>query len=89
MAIIDKLNLEWTEKEQADLVFRVRAEMENCYNVLLESVAEIDVLISGASFSTVDAEIKTKGAAVRTILNQAATALRTHDDFLKWTQPTG
>lgn len=87
MAIIDKLNTEWNEKQQAETVFRIRAAMENCYNTISETVEEIDALTSGASFSTVNSEIKTKGAAVRTIINQALVALKAHNDFLRWKQP--
>jgi hypothetical protein len=87
MAITAKLNQEWARNETADAVFEVRAVMQDAYNNLVERLAQIDVLASGASFGPVDNELKQEGQAIRTILNQAKNALDGHAEFLNWTQP--
>ena len=84
MAIIDKLNEAWGTNESMDAVFEFRAQAENAYNVLQETIARIDEIIAGASFDDVDSVIKVEGAAIRQILNQSKTALDGHADFLTW-----
>jgi hypothetical protein len=87
MAIKDKLDIAWETNEAMDAVFDFRAQAENAYNVLLETIAKIDEIVAGASFDDVDAEIKTEGVAVRNILNQSKVALDGHLDFINWRQP--
>jgi hypothetical protein len=89
VAVQDKLNAQWTSKEQGEAVFRVRAIMQNAYMVLQETVSQIDAITASASFTTVDAEIKTSGGQIRTILNQSKAALDAHAAFLNWKQPIG
>ena len=89
MALIDKLNAQWISKEQADAVFRFRAAAQNAYMVLQETVAQFDAITSGSAFTTVDAEIKTTGVAVRKIINDAKILLDAKADFLNWKQPIG
>ena len=86
MAIVTKLNEAWNTNKAMDAVFEVRAQAENVYNVLQESITHINEIVSTASFGDVDAEIKTKGQAIITILNQSKNALDTHIDFLNWRQ---
>ena len=45
-------------------------------------MAKITVINDG-----VDAELKTEGQAVLTILETAKTGLETHADFVNWVQP--
>ena len=87
MAITQKLNQAWNTNEAMDAVFEVRAQVENAYNVLAESIARINEIVAGSSFDDVDAEIKTEGAAIISILNQSKTALDGHDDFILWRKP--
>lgn len=87
MAITDKLNTSWATNETMDAVFEVRAAAQNVYNVLSEQIARINAITADATFASVDAEIKTEGAAVITILESAKTALDGHTDFLNWSQP--
>lgn len=89
MAVQYKLNLQWASKEQGDAVFRFRAISQNAYMVLQETVSQFDAITSGSVFTTVDAEIKATGAAVRKIINDTKTALDAHAAFLTWKQPTG
>ena len=86
MAIRDKLDSAWSTNEAMDAVFEFRAQAENAYNVLQETVARIDEIVSDASFKDVDSEIKSEGLAIRNILNQSKTALDGHGDFLNWRQ---
>ena len=87
MAIKDKLNLAWQTNEAMDAVFEVRAQIENAYNVLAESIARINEIVAGSSFDNVDAEIKVEGVAIISILNQSKIALDGHGDFINWRQP--
>ena len=87
MAIKDKLNLAWQTNEAMDAVFEVRAQIENAYNVLAESIARINEIVAGSSFDDVDAEIKVEGAAIISILNQSKAALDGHSDFINWRKP--
>lgn len=87
MAIKQKLNVAWKTNESMDAVFEFRAQTENLYNVLQETIARIDEIVNGASFVGVDAEIKSEGQAIRQILNQSKQALDSHIDFLNWRQP--
>lgn len=87
MAITEKLNQAWNTNEAMDAVFEFRAQAENAYSVLQETVARIDEIVADASFADVDAEIKTEGSAIRNILNQSKTALDGHGDFLNWRKP--
>lgn len=87
MSIKTKLDQAWQTNEAMDAVFEFRAQAENAYNVLEETVAKIDEIVAGASFADVDAEIKSEGQAIRQILNQAKQALDAHADFLNWRQP--
>lgn len=84
MAIKDKLDTAWETNEAMDSVFEVRAQAENLYNVLQETIDKINEIVTGASFANVDAEIKTEGAEVIQILNQSKAALDGHTDFLNW-----
>ncbi len=87
MAVTAKLNTAWSTKDTADAVFSVRAHAQNVYSVLGEEITRISAITADAKFASVDAEIKTEGAAVITILETAKTALDGHADFLNWTQP--
>jgi len=87
MAIKIKLNSAWQTNEAMDAVFEFRAQAENAYNVLQETVARIDEIIAGSSFADVDAEIKTEGAAIINILNQSKAALDGHGAFINWRKP--
>lgn len=87
MAIKQKLNSAWQTNEAMDAVFEFRAQAENAYNVLQETIARIDEIVAGASFADVDSEIKSEGSAVRNILNQSKAALDGHLEFINWRQP--
>jgi len=87
MAIETKLNSAWSMNEAMDAVFEVRAQAENVYNVLQESIARINEIVAGASFGDVDDEIRDEGQAIISILNQSKNALDGHTDFLQWRQP--
>jgi len=87
MAIKQKLNAAWQTNESMDAVFEVRAQVENAYNVLEESIARIKEITSDASFADVDAEIKTEGVAIISILNQSKQALDGHLGFINWRKP--
>jgi len=87
MAIKQKLDSAWKTNEAMDAVFEFRAQVENAYNVLQESIVRIDEIVADASFANVDAEIKSKGSAVRSILNQSKTALDGHLGFINWRKP--
>jgi hypothetical protein len=87
VAIVDKLNSQWTSKEQGAAVFEYRAAAQNAYQVLIETVSRLDALGASSKFTTVDAEIKTTGIAVRKIINDAKVLLDAHADFLNWRQP--
>jgi len=87
MAIKIKLNSAWQTNEAMDAVFEFRAQVENAYNVLQETVARIDEIIAGSNFIDVDAEIKSEGSAVRNILNQSKDALDAHSNFILWRKP--
>ncbi len=86
MAINDKLTTAWSEKAQGEDVFAVRAQAENLYNVLTETINNIAVLTAKSSFATVDTEIITEGIAIINILNGAKVSLDKHADFLNWRQ---
>jgi len=87
MAIKQKLDTAWQTNKAMDAVFEFRAQVENAYNVLQETIARIDEIVSGASFKDVDSEIKSEGSAIRSILNQSKSALDEHKDFINWRQP--
>jgi len=87
MAIKIKLNSAWQTNEAMDAVFEFRAQAENAYNVLQETVARIDEIIAGSNFVDVDAEIKNEGSAIRNILNQSKDALDAHSNFINWRKP--
>jgi len=87
MSIKIKLNSAWQTNEAMDAVFEFRAQAENAYNVLQETVARIDEIISGSNFVDVDSEIKSEGSAVRNILNQSKSALDAHSNFINWKKP--
>jgi len=87
MSIKTKLNSAWQTNEAMDAVFEFRAQAENAYNVLQETVARIDEIIAGSNFIDVDAEIKNEGSAVRNILNQSKDALDAHSNFINWRKP--
>lgn len=87
MSIETKLNGAWNTNEAMSAVFEVRAQAENVYNALQESIARINEIVASASFSDVDAEIKSEGQAIIQILNQSKTALDGHAEFLNWRQP--
>ena len=87
MAIATKLNEEWARNNTADAVFEVRGVMQDAYNNLAERVAHINVIIAASSFGPADAELKTEGAAIRTILNNAKVALDAHLEFINWVKP--
>lgn len=87
MSIKDKLDAAWGTNQAMDAVFEFRAVAQNAYNVLVETVARIDQITSGANFTSVDAEIKTEGVAIRAHLNAAKTNLDDHVAFLNWIQP--
>lgn len=63
MVIKDKLDQAWQTNEAMDAVFEFRAQAENAYNVLQETITRIDEIVAGASFADVDSEIKSEGQA--------------------------
>ena len=87
MAITNKLDTAWGTNQAMDAVFEFRAQAENLYNELQNTIANINKITAGASFASVDAEIKTKGVAIIAALNQAKTALDAHSEFITWKQP--
>jgi hypothetical protein len=87
MAVLDKLNTAWSTKQMEDATFQIRAIMQNFYNAAMETVDQIDVIVTGASFAGADSELKTEGQAIRTIINACKTALDGHTVFLNWRQP--
>jgi hypothetical protein len=87
MAIIDRLNTEWISGEESRGVFEFRAIAQDCYQTMIITVAKFDALIASTKFTSVDAEIKTVGASVRKIINDAKVLLDGKSEFLKWTQP--
>jgi len=87
MAIKVKLDSAWTTNKSMDAVFEVRAQAENAYNVLQESIARINEKVASASFSDVDADIKAEGQEIISILTQSKNALDGHAAFLTWRQP--
>ena len=87
MAIKDKLDTVWSTNTTMDAVFDVRAQAENAYRVLQETVTNINKTFGDASFAAIDPEIKTEGQQIIAILNQAKAALDGHADFLNWRQP--
>jgi len=87
MAIKQKLDTAWQTNKAMDAVFEFRAQVENAYNILQETIARIDEIITGANFKDVDSEIKNEGSAIRNILNQSKSALDGHKDFINWRQP--
>ena len=86
MAVTAKLNTAWGTNQAMDAVFEFRAQVENLYNELQSTISRINEIIAGASFVSVDAEIKTEGQQIITVLNQAKTALDSHSSFLNWRQ---
>lgn len=87
MAIKTKLNSAWDINKSMDAVFEVRAQAENVYVVLRESITRINKIVSGASFGYVEDEIKNEGLQIINILEQSKNALDSHKDFLNWRQP--
>jgi len=87
MPVKQKLDSAWQTNKAMDAVFEFRAQAENAYNVLQETIARIDEIIAGASFKDVDSEIKSEGSAIRNILNQSKSALDEHKDFINWRKP--
>jgi len=87
MAIKQKLDTAWQTNKAMDAVFEFRAQVENAYNVLQETIARIDEIVASASFKDVDSEIKSEGSAIRNVLNQSKSALDGHKDFINWRQP--
>lgn len=87
MALKDKLDTSWASKEQAEAVFQFRATVQDCYMNMAQAVSKMDALIASTKFTTVDAEIKTEGAAVRKVINDAKALLDTHLIFINWKQP--
>ena len=87
MAIKNKLNEAWQTDKMTDAVFEVRAQVENAFNVLQETILKIDEIAGSANFADVDAEIKSEGVAIRKIINDAKKALDAHKDFIDWKQP--
>jgi len=88
MAINDKLDTAWTTNTSMNDVFAVRAALQNLANVAQETKATVDSITAGASFATVDSEIKAEGAALIVIVNSLNSALADHSDFLNWQQPS-
>lgn len=87
MAILAKMNTAWADNLMQDATFEVRAEMENAWNQLGNSIGKINVILARASFAGVDAEIKTEGLAIKTLLTTCKAGLDTHLVFLNWRQP--
>ena len=52
-------------KEVAELAIKIRAEMEYCKRVLEENLANWDVNIANANWSSVPDSIKIEGAAIK------------------------
>ncbi|MFW6121759.1 MAG: hypothetical protein ACOC80_12810 [Petrotogales bacterium] len=86
MTIKNKLNTAWGTNETMKAVFEFRAQAENAYNVLQETVARIDEIVAESNFQNVDSEIKSEGSAIKDILKQAKEALDSHSDFINWRQ---
>lgn len=85
--ITDKLNAAWGNNQAMQAVFKFRALAANVYAELQNTISSINEITAGASFADVDAEIKTKGQQIISILNQTKTALDAHSDFIDWKQP--
>lgn len=87
MPITDKLNASWTAQQQSAAVFQIRAAAENCFNVMQETIQQIDAIAADSKFTTVDVEIKTEGQAIRKIINDAKNLLVAKTEFISWKQP--
>lgn len=87
MPIKTKLNQAWQANEAVDAVFELRAQTENVYNVLEETVARIDEIVASEEFEDVDAEIKAKANAIKGILQGVINSLKNHLDFINWRKP--
>lgn len=87
MTIKNKLNSAWSTNKNMDGVFEFRAEAENAYNVIQETVSRIDEVIAKIDVNQIDDEIIQQGGAIKSILNSAKTELDKHKEFIEWRQP--
>ena len=68
MAIETKLDEEWARGETSEAVFAFRREAETAFKALADAETALNALIASSAFDEVDDEIKTEGAACRTII---------------------
>jgi len=87
MNIIEKLNLEFEEGKQSESCFSFRATIENVYNVITETITQLEEIKAGGHFDKIDIEIRQEGQAVLDILKQTKDDLDAHGDLLLWRQP--
>ena len=88
MAIEDVLNDLWGTNKKMDAVFAFRAAFQDAFNMIEETIANIDRIVAESDFSGVDQELLSKGQACREALNDAKLVLNDHTDFIDWRPPS-
>lgn len=88
MGFKDEMDTDWTEAQQAANVHAVRQHMTAARDDLLTHQAKMQAEIDDGKFSTVHAEIRTEGLAVKKIIDDAVADLASHSEFIDWKQPT-
>lgn len=90
MGIKATLDTTWTEKEQREVAFEIRAALENWTMVCDETRSRLQVLFDGAKFNTLPDEIKITLRAWWDVLKAARQSMKDNPDIDKvmaWRPP--
>lgn len=86
--ITEKLNEEFEEGQQSGDCFSFRATAQNAFNIIQETIDELERIKASGRFDKVDAEIRQEAQAILNVFKQVLTTLNQHSEFLSWVQPT-
>lgn len=75
MNITNELNDLWREKEQGDKIIEARARLQNCRDVIVETVTLIEEIVASGTFETIPVITKFALNEARNIIKQAKVAL--------------
>lgn len=87
MAIKDILDEIWETNKKVDAVMEFRATFENAFNVIVETIDNLDRIVAESDFSGVDPELLAEGQTCRQALDAAQLILNDHTEFINWRQP--
>ena len=84
MAVEATLNESWSTNRSIDTIFKMRAQAEDAYNVITDT---IELMTGSLEGSRINTEIESEGQSILNILNTAKTELDKHSKFILWRQP--